>query len=282
MRENVRKYVREHEITTFLLMTFVFSWILWAILYGSYIGIINRVIYERGTLLIVCIGGFMPSTIAVIITGFIYRKEGIKRLLKGIIKWRVNPLFYFYVIFFWMGIFYSSAVIDTLLGYKNKFSLATNPYYIIGLYIFITFLGGPLGEELGWRGFLLPRLQNKTNPFCASIIIGFIWTFWHWPLFFIPGTAQHEIPFILFLLEFVCFATLITWVYNKTNGSLLLTILFHAALNTSTGVINNFANFVLIHKYIIGLLLIIVISYFAVDMFNGDCKKVKFTPESNR
>ncbi|QAA32255.1 CPBP family intramembrane glutamic endopeptidase [Clostridium manihotivorum] len=187
-------------------------------------------------------------------------------------------MFYLYVIFFWIMIFYGTSVIDNLLGFKNKLSVNSNPFYIIELFTFVLFLGGPLGEELGWRGFLLPRLQKK---FYASIIIGFVWTFWHLPLFFIPGTAQNQIPFFLFLLEFTCFATLITWVYNKTDGSLLLTILFHGALNTTSGVVNNFADFVITHKYTICLIISIIMGYFVAKMFKKDYKKVVFNLENN-
>ena len=110
------------------------------------------------------------------------------------------------------------------------------------LYIGANLIGGPLGEELGWRGFALDRLQNKWNALVASLILGIIWATWHLPLFFIKGTPQQGMgfgtfPFWLWCLQVACLSVLTTWVYNNTHRSILSAVLLHFMFNSTYGFI---------------------------------------------
>ncbi len=98
------------------------------------------------------------------------------------------------------------------------------------LYLFV---GGPLAEELGWRGFALPRLLTRHTALFSSLLIGVIWACWHLPLFAVPGTGSGSglAGFVWFLLQLSGWGVLLGWVYINT-GSLLLCVLFHAAGNT--------------------------------------------------
>jgi len=94
------------------------------------------------------------------------------------------------------------------------------------------FLTGPLGEELGWRGFLLPRLLQKTSAARASVILGVIWGLWHLPLYYksweaIPWKAPN------FLLGVICFSVLLAALYLGTGGNLLLCIIMHWMFNAA-------------------------------------------------
>ena len=100
--------------------------------------------------------------------------------------------------------------------------------------------GGPMGEELGWRGFALPRLQQHRNALDASIFLGLIWGLWHLPLYFVPGTGQSEMlgtgtspAFAIggFLGWTIGLSVLFTWLFNQTGGSLIVVIRFHTAVN---------------------------------------------------
>jgi membrane protease YdiL (CAAX protease family) len=93
-------------------------------------------------------------------------------------------------------------------------------------------MGGPLGEELGWRGYALPRLSAAQTPLIASIIVGILWGLWHLPLFWIRDSIQADIPIAWFMVSIVAESILYTWVYRHTQGSVLLVGLFHAAINT--------------------------------------------------
>jgi uncharacterized protein len=88
------------------------------------------------------------------------------------------------------------------------------------------------GEEMGWRGYVLPRLQNKYNALVASLMVGVIWSVWHIPKFLGSGSGSGR-SFLWFTLFCLAASILYTWLYNNTRGSLLLVTLFHAANNTA-------------------------------------------------
>ena len=89
-----------------------------------------------------------------------------------------------------------------------------------------------IGEEMGWRGFALPRLQAKYGALIASLILGIIWALWHFPGYWM-GAGIHNTPPLLFVLFVVPFTIWITWVYNHTRGSVLISVLFHASFHAS-------------------------------------------------
>jgi membrane protease YdiL (CAAX protease family) len=99
---------------------------------------------------------------------------------------------------------------------------------------------GPLSEELGWRGYMLPRLQRSYNPLLSSIILGAIWMLWHTPLFWLPGGAAISGPAVTvfaglwYLAYLIGWSILFTWMYNNTHGSVLLALLLHGSLNAGS------------------------------------------------
>ena len=103
-------------------------------------------------------------------------------------------------------------------------------YLVLPIAALILVLGGPLGEEIGWRGFLLPHLQQRRSPLIASLIVGAVWFVWHVPVFWLEGAAQKGSSMAGFVV--VAMSILFTWVYNRTRGSLLLAVLFHTGVNT--------------------------------------------------
>jgi membrane protease YdiL (CAAX protease family) len=94
-----------------------------------------------------------------------------------------------------------------------------------------TFLGGPVNEEPGWRGFALPRLQWRFGPVVGSILLGTLWAGWHLPLFFIHGWVN--VPVWAFTLMLVTASVLLTWGTNLSSSSILVPMLMHAAFNVS-------------------------------------------------
>jgi membrane protease YdiL (CAAX protease family) len=98
-----------------------------------------------------------------------------------------------------------------------------------------------IGEEPGWRGFALPRIQERYGPLWGSLLLGALWGVWHLPLWlWIPGHSGARsgllgigVPFLGWFAFIVAFAVLITWVFNHTHGSVLLAGLFHASHNAT-------------------------------------------------
>ncbi len=114
--------------------------------------------------------------------------------------------------------------------------LLSQPWRILPFAAFILVFG-PLPEELGWRGYGLDGLQARYNALTSSLILGTVWSLWHLPLFFMPGTFQHDVlrfgtlDFWSFLSGPVVTSILFTWIYNNTNRSTLSAILFHFMAN---------------------------------------------------
>ncbi len=109
-------------------------------------------------------------------------------------------------------------------------------YLVVPVFLYVTVLGGPLGEEAGWRGYALPRLQRDHSPTTAALVVGLAWGLWHAPLFAIDGTVQRSVPVVAFGIQILTTSVLSAWLWNRTT-SLPVVIAFHAAVNTSVGVL---------------------------------------------
>ena len=96
---------------------------------------------------------------------------------------------------------------------------------------FSIFPGSALGEEIGWRGYALPRLQGRMSALSASLILAPIWALWHLPLWLQGKPFQTPTLYAGFVISAFALSILLTWVYNSTGGSLLLVVLLHATVN---------------------------------------------------
>jgi hypothetical protein len=185
------------------------------------------------------VGGFVPSLLGIFLT---WKKEGMSglRLLgRRLIQFRLGWRWYLFTFLIVIAGTAGQITINRLLG--NTFN---GTLFLTQLVSFLPLLIlGPLSEEIGWRGYALPRLQTRWNALTSSVIIGVVWGLWHLPLFMMVGTSQHElgIPFIGFLLIMSANSLFYTWLYNNTQQSLWSAILLHwlytyAALVVSSGV----------------------------------------------
>jgi len=96
---------------------------------------------------------------------------------------------------------------------------------------FSIFPGSALGEEIGWRGYALPRLQAGRSALGASLILGLIWGLWHLPLWLTGAPGRTPILYAAFVVSTSSLSVILTWVYNSTGGSLLMVVLLHATFN---------------------------------------------------
>jgi membrane protease YdiL (CAAX protease family) len=92
-----------------------------------------------------------------------------------------------------------------------------------------------IGEEIGCRGYALPKLQTGYSALASGAILGVIWALWHLPLFFNPETSYSNTPFWVFLVFLLPFSVLYTWIFNSTGGSVLMIMILHSVTNASTG-----------------------------------------------
>ncbi len=176
--------------------------------------------------------GYGPTVAALIMTGATNGKTGVRSLLSQLLAWRVGLQWYALAIFGPAVLFFLSLQLYTVLG-GTPLTWPTLPFGLIPS-VLLLFLVSMLinGEELGWRGYALPRLQANRSALAASLILGGIWALFHLPLFWTLGSTQASEPSLGFLVRVLAAAVLMTWLYNNTRGSVLLAILYHAAANT--------------------------------------------------
>ena len=176
---------------------------------------------------------YAPSLAALLLASLQGRKS-LADLLSRLFRWRIA--WYWYV-----GPVVGFALLGLVARIGSNLAFGTPLPHLVeasalpalvtgGLTAFV-FDPGPLGEELGWRGFALPRLLARFNGLTAAIVLGTIWALWHLPAFFIPGMPQSEIPYWTFAIGDVSVSVIIVWVVNRAHGSVLPAILMHWALN---------------------------------------------------
>lgn len=173
-----------------------------------------------------------PGIAALLLIAVFFRKDGLKALLKTATKWKVKLRWYILIVILGIALCGLSLLLfDWAYGQINN----PDPAYNFIFYFLLILPLSALWEEIGWRGFLLPILQEKYTPLRASLLIGFAWGLWYLPIYLaINPYGAKTISY--FLVMFIgCFALSIisTWLYNSTKRSLFICILFHNAVNTS-------------------------------------------------
>jgi membrane protease YdiL (CAAX protease family) len=180
--------------------------------------------------------GFVIASL--LVTGLAEGRAGIRALLRRFLIWRVAPRWYAVVLLGPFALALAALAITLpLVGppdLKQTMAHTLAGPLSLGLFAPLFLLIDTLsnGEEIGWRGYLLPRMRVRWGALAASIVIGVVWAAWHIPKFLGAGGAP-PVPAGLFLLDFVAASILYTWVANGTRDSLLLVTLLHAASNTA-------------------------------------------------
>jgi CAAX protease family protein len=217
----------------YFVIAFAFTWFFWGL---AALGARDVIPALPG---ITVIGTFGPLVAAVIVTAQESGRVGVRSLLGRILQRRVAPIWYGVALLGPLVIILTAMVLEVaLLGVQlpslgvligelpsTLLTLVVNAVYML---IFVT-----LGEEVGWRGYALPALQARYSALLASLILGVVWGLWHLPVFFNPDTSYSNLPFLLFLAFIVPVAVLMTWLFNSTEGSVLMAMFFHAVLNTA-------------------------------------------------
>lgn len=222
----MRKLIKSFPVTSFILLTLIYSWTLWLLMILSGKGLLP---FKFPTNFL---GSFGPAVGALIVTSAIQGRSGLKNIFRSLINWRCSAWSYLFAIFSIIIIYAITAGITyfidpALLKFGKMPPLTESVIY----FFVIAFLGGPIGEEIGWRGFLQPQLLKKFTPLAVSLFIAVIWLLWHIPLFWLEGAAQSGGSVIYFGLSVLAMVFLFTLLFLKSKGSLLLAVIFHTVIN---------------------------------------------------
>ena len=294
----VVEWIRRFPVLSFILLTFIISWLFWLIPYG--LGITDPVIFRH----LNTIGAFGPALAALVLSRVLHPAEPapswqsrleifvlsfigigalyliclpyasnlplqtsiagwvvrvllfavaalvLSSLLSGPLAWkrllfppagsRTQPAWYAAAILAFPLILLAGIGLSALFGQPTRLSLAGGDVIrVLASFVYIFLFGGPLNEESGWRGFMLPQLQHRLSPLVSTLILGLVWGVWHFPMHvngFYPssGPAFLVEELALRVLSTLLVAFLYTWFYNKTKGSVLVCILLHAGFNTAS------------------------------------------------
>jgi membrane protease YdiL (CAAX protease family) len=228
-----------HPLVCFFVLAYALTWLAWSPWYLSEDGVGVLPYNAEGisdylNIVALIVG---PTLSAFIMTGATEGRDGVRRLLRRVVLWRVGLRWYLFVLVGIPAIIVLCTVV--LPGALSSFQASALPstlfLYVVAGPIFL-FAGGPFFEEIGWRGFALPRLQRLYGPLVGTLILGALWGLWHLPLFLIPSwDTPHGSPLdiALFVIWAVSIAILFTWVFNNTKGSVLLVILAHGSINSA-------------------------------------------------
>lgn len=178
--------------------------------------------------LIGLLGLFGPALAAIIVTAATEGGAGVRALLSRIVRWRIPLPWYLVALGLPALIALLAAACADLFGPAviRVGTLSVIDFVLVVLVV---------GEELGWRGYALPKLLERFSPLVASLIVGAVWWLWHLPLFFIANTPQFGQPTVAFLIMTTAYSILLTWVFLRTRGSVLIATLFHGAINVWQG-----------------------------------------------
>jgi len=213
-------------VLTFFALAFAWTWTCW--LLAPALKVNSPVAATTLSLA----GGFGPSLAAVAVVAYGGGLAGLRRWLTRCVQWRaawrwVLPALMFPVVF--MGL---AAAAHVALGGTLPSSPASGQVGMAAANFFLIFLvGGPLGEEFGWRGYALPALQERWGWRAASVLLGVVWAVWHLPLFYNTSTVQSHLPMELYALSTIASSVLFGWLFNRSHGSVVPVLVLHTAVN---------------------------------------------------
>jgi membrane protease YdiL (CAAX protease family) len=188
-------------------------------------------------------GALSAGIAGVVLAAVESQKGGVRELLARLLIWRVGIMWWAFALLFPIVPCVAAVCLLRFLGGPPADWSVLRPIStVLPNILFLTILAG-VGEELGWRGFALPRLQARYNALSSGLIVGAIWAIWHIPLFFLPGTFQYQwrsdmgliIPVLGYAAFVFTWSIQYVWVFNNTEGSVLLAALVHGAGNAWIG-----------------------------------------------
>jgi membrane protease YdiL (CAAX protease family) len=213
---------------------------------------------------------FGPLSAAILVTWLEGGTAGVREILGRMTKWRVRPIWIVVAVFSVWGLYIVSGMIIVMTGQPwPDLSLFGQVMYMpyltfIGTWLLWIFTYG-IGEETGWRGFLLPRLQSRFSALISALIVSLIWAPWHIPMFLYNENLMSLGPvgIIFWVIGLMFGSVLLTWLYNSSEGSILMTALWHGTYNLFTAAAGQAAGLTagIISMFVMVWVVIIIVKY---------------------
>lgn len=242
----MKNFIRRYPLGVFYVLTFLISWLGW----------IPQALYNRGLFpfdhpLFSILGGGGPTLAAVIVTWVLGGREAPKSLLNKLFRWKVRWIWFVFPLAYWGLVSALMVLIADLLG-LTMLSLRNYAWHLLPA-IFAALLLSNLWEEVGWRGFALPRLQERFSDQVVVLIMGLAWSLWHLPLMLDPNSPMSRLPWMGEIVFSLALTVIYTWLYNQSEGSLVPVALFHALSNTAGFLLLELGIFLVTYRWVVSL-----------------------------
>jgi membrane protease YdiL (CAAX protease family) len=219
------KWVRKYPVLAFVGLT--------ALLHGLIIILLAATaLRENPPPALLILSLWTPNIAALILSAVTGGGPAVRNLLSGWARWRVGAWWYAAALSP-LAIGFGAAAVYLLTGGESPGPLVTLTPGMFIVFLISEALSGPMGEELGWRGFMLSHLQRRFNALTSGVIVGLVWACWHLPFNLLPESTGLgiSIPFWQFTAITLGYSVIMTWIVNNTGGSVLLATLFHLSGN---------------------------------------------------
>ena len=228
--QQTAEFLKRHSLIIGLTLMFLYTW---------FIDLSNAGIlpFQFPFAVYITLGwGFIFASL--LMTGLTLGKGAVTVLLKRYLQWRVAGQWYLAAVFLEPlliagGVYLNAAITGVTPNFNSVMAyqiFGTSANLLLFVPAFFLFEIVANGEEMGWRGYVLPRLQARYSALTATLVLGGIWGFWHLPKYL---THFNTTSFAVFMIHIMAYAVILTWLYNNTKGSLLLVAISHACANTA-------------------------------------------------
>lgn len=243
---------KRHPVLLFYVLAFVLSWMGW----------IPQAILQSENLLLSLLGGGGPTLAAVFVLLLIGERDRIADLFKRLVWIRAGALWFVFTLAYWFVV--AAMALAALRMTGDEFGgLSRFPWATLTP-IFIAMLLSNVWEEIGWRGFALPRLRHRWGDLQVSLLMGSLWFLWHLPLMLNPESSMSTLPWYGELVFSLSLTVIYTWLCANTEGSLFFVTLFHALSNTVAFVLLELGVFQSSYIYVVGLTALSAVSILVI------------------
>ncbi len=216
-------------LLAFFLLTYAVTWTCW-IPVVAFNSRPTSLLYDLWLL-----GTFAPSLVALALTARKYGTTGVNALLGRIFHWRLAARWYVFAISY-------IAVIKLIVAVAHRMAIGAWPRFghegpVTMLVAILLSTPVQSGEEVGWRGYALPHLAQAMGYARGALLLGVLWACWHLPQFFFMAADTYRQSFPVWSLQVIALSIAMAWLYTKSNGSLLLMMLMHAAVNNTKDIV---------------------------------------------
>lgn len=213
----------------FVVVTFATSWSAWviAVLWPD----------SGAGQLALPVGTFGPFMGALVVISHSHGRHGVARALRRHVRFRDATIAIALAVLIPVVLLLAGRGLHLLTGGDEVKGAGWGAEVLPLVMLYVLVLGGPLGEELGWRGFALPWLEARWHPVVATLALWAVWAAWHVPLFLVEGSAQAAVPPWLWLLQILVLSFLFTWLQHLAPHTLVPALVLHTAFNVGAGVL---------------------------------------------